>query len=246
MTLAAARAALAPRGVLRAAINLSNFLLVSDQTGATPRGISPSLCGALAQRLEVPLELVPYANPGLLADAATSDEWDVGLIGAEPARAATIAFTKPYAHLEATFLVRDGCPARRCDDVDAEGYSIAVSRRAAYALKLEASLASATLKQTAEPGLPASADLYFEESCDALAGLRPWLLGLLETDERFVGSRVLDGRFHVVEQAVGMPRGRGDAALPFLEAFVAEATGGGLVAKLIREHGVEGKVVVAS
>ena len=52
MTLAAARAALAPRGVLRAAINLSNFLLVSDQTGATPRGISPSLCGALAQRLD--------------------------------------------------------------------------------------------------------------------------------------------------------------------------------------------------
>ena len=46
MTLAAARAALAPRGVLRAAINLSNFLLVSDQTGATPRGISPSLCGS--------------------------------------------------------------------------------------------------------------------------------------------------------------------------------------------------------
>ena len=141
--------------------------------------------------------------------------------------------------------MRDDCPAQRCDDVDAEGYSIAVSRRAAYALKLEASLASATLKQTAEPGLPASADLYFEESCDALAGLRPWLLGLLETDERFVGSRVLEGRFHVVEQAVGMPRGRGDAALPFLEAFVAEVTDG-LVAELIREHGVEGKVVVAS
>ena len=37
----------------------------------------------------------------------------------------------------------------------------------------------------------------------------------------------------------------GDAALPFLEAFVAEARGG-LVDELIREHGVEGKVVVAS
>ena len=143
--------------------------------------------------------------------------------------------------------MRDVSRARRCDDVDAEGYSIAVSRRAAYALKLEASLASATLKQTAEPGLPASADLYFEESCDALAGLRPWLLGLLENDERFAGSRVLEGRFHVVEQAVGTPRrGRGAAALPFLEAFVAEATADGLVAELIREHGVEGKVVVAS
>lgn len=218
-------------------------MLVSDQTGETPRGISPSLCGALAQRLGVPLELVPYANPGLLADAATNDEWDVELIGAEPARAATIDFTRPYAELEASFLVRDDCPAHKCDDVDAAGYSIAVSRRAAYALKLEASLASATLRQTAEPGLAASADLYFEDSCDALAGLRPWLLRLVEDDARFAGSRVLEGRFHTVEQAVGTPRGRGDAALPFLEAFVAESTGGGLVAELIREHGWRGRLL---
>ena len=108
----------------------------------------------------MPLELVTYANPGLLADAATNDEWDVGLIGAEPARAAMIAFTRPYAELEASFLVREDCPARRCDDVDAAGYSIAVSRRAAYALKLEASLASATLRQTAEPGLASCPSLH--------------------------------------------------------------------------------------
>ena len=38
--------------------------------------------------------LLASLKASLLADAATSDEWDVGLIGAEPARAATIAFSR--------------------------------------------------------------------------------------------------------------------------------------------------------
>ena len=37
-----------------------------------------------------------------------SDVWDIGLIGAEPARAEKIAFTAAYAEIEATYLV----PAR--------------------------------------------------------------------------------------------------------------------------------------
>lgn len=97
------RKALAPTGVLRAGINLSNFLLVSSRGPAgEPAGVSPSLCGLLATRLGVPLELVPFENPGLLADAAAIDAWDVGLVGAEPARAETIAFSRPYAAIEAT------------------------------------------------------------------------------------------------------------------------------------------------
>ena len=91
---ASVRAALAPSGVLRAGINMSNFLLVSQRgPQGEPRGVSPGLAQALADTLGVDLELVPYKNPGLLADAALKDEWDVGLIGAEPARAQTISFT---------------------------------------------------------------------------------------------------------------------------------------------------------
>ena len=122
-----------------------------------------------------------------------------------------------------------------------------MSKRAAYALWLEANLRNATLQPTAEPGLAASADLFLAAGrFDALAGLRPWLLGLVETDPRFAGARVLDGRFTTVNQAVGTPRRDGhEEAVPFLESFVADAVASGRVAELIREHGVEGKLRAA-
>ena len=50
-----ARSELAPTGVLRAAINLSNFLLVSGKTAAgEPLGVSPDMARAVAERLGVP------------------------------------------------------------------------------------------------------------------------------------------------------------------------------------------------
>lgn len=85
----------------------------------------------------MPVELVPYKNPGLLADAAVCDEWDVGLIGAEPQRAAVIAFTQPYVEIQATFLVPAGSALTSVGDVDRTGVRVAVSRRAAYCLWLE-------------------------------------------------------------------------------------------------------------
>ena len=79
---------LAPTGTLRAGINLSNFLLVSSRGAqGEPQGVAPDMAQSLAKHLGVPLEIVPYKNPGLLADAATEDEWDIGLIGAEAQRA---------------------------------------------------------------------------------------------------------------------------------------------------------------
>ena len=75
-------AELAPNGVLRARINLSNFLLVTGRAAnSVPQGISPDMAGEIAARLKVPLELIPYESPGKLADAVA--DWDVGPIGAE-------------------------------------------------------------------------------------------------------------------------------------------------------------------
>ena len=174
---AALRAALAPTGILRAGINLSNFLLVSSRgPNGEPVGVAPDMAASLARRIGVPLQLVPYANPGLLGDAATRDEWDVGLIGAEPKRAETIAFTAPYAEIEATFMV---LPDRGLDtvaDVDRPGVRVCVSARAAYDLWLTANLQSASLTRTEEPGLDRSRKLFDSGEFDALAGLRPWLL----------------------------------------------------------------------
>ena len=95
--IAAARAELAPTGVLRAGVNMSNFLLVTgkDEAGG-PVGVSPSMAAEVAKRLGVPLVKVPYSNPGLLADAAGTDAWDIGLIGADPLRSEMTAFTAAY------------------------------------------------------------------------------------------------------------------------------------------------------
>ena len=100
---------LAPTGVLRAGINLSNFLLVTkvNSTG-DPEGVAPDLAGEVAMRLGVSVKYVTFKSPGELADAVDKDIWDIGLIGAEPQRAETIAFTPAYAEIEATYLVPSG------------------------------------------------------------------------------------------------------------------------------------------
>ena len=77
------RAELAPTGVLRAGINLSNFLLVTGRSAAgDPEGVAPYMAGEIANRLGVPIKYVPYNTPGELADAADTGAWDIGLIGA--------------------------------------------------------------------------------------------------------------------------------------------------------------------
>ena len=238
-------ASIAPTGVLRCGINLSNILLVTGRTDSgVPVGVAPSMAAALAEKLELPLQLVPYKNPGLLADAATKDEWDVGLIGAEPQRATTIAFSQPYCEILATFLVASSSPITSLDQVDAQGNRIAVSRRAAYCLWLENNLEHATLHPTVEPGLDLSRELYEKDGLEALAGLRPWLLEQAET--KLKGSRVLDGSFTSVKQALGLPRARADGgASLYLEQFIGEAKASGLVERLMFEHGVQGRLSVA-
>ena len=79
------RAELAPTGILRAAINLYNFLLVTGKTASgDPVSVSPDIALAVAERLGVGVEYITYPSPGELYDAAIEDIWDIGNIGAEP------------------------------------------------------------------------------------------------------------------------------------------------------------------
>ncbi len=226
---------LAPSGVLRAGINLSNFLLVSSRTpDGGPAGVSPDMARAIADHLGLDLRTVTYPNPGALADAAARDEWDIALVGAEPQRAEVIAFTPPYTEIEATYLVPAGSPLRSIAGVDAPGIRIAVTHRTAYDLWLERNIRQAELVRTAT--IDEALTVFRERKLDVLAGLRPRLI----TDAAAVpGSRLLEGRFMAVQQAVGTPRAK-EEALDYLTRFVAAARDNGFVADLIRRHGVQG------
>lgn len=236
----ALRAELAPHGTLRVALNLSNFLLVSSAAdGQDPVGLAPDLGRELAQRVGVPVAFVRYANPGDLAAAAGRDEWDLGLIGADPLRAAEIAFTPAYLEIEAGYLVPAGSSIATLSDVDRPGTRVAVGDKTAYDMYLRRTLKHATLHRAL--GLEPSFELFVRERLDALAGLKPWLL---PAQARLAGSRVLDGRFTTIQQAIGVPRSR-QAAATWLQTFVSDARQG-LVAALIARHQVVGVAVATS
>jgi polar amino acid transport system substrate-binding protein len=233
-------AELAPTGVLRAAINMGNFLLVTGKTpSGDPVGVAPDMAREIAQRLGVPVAYVPYARPGELADAAGTGVWDIGLIGAEPQRAEKIAFSPAYVEIEATYLVPPGSPIQTIAEVDQLGRRVAVTARSAYGLWLENNYKRGELLQfdNAEAALKA----FDSEKLDAYAGLRP---GLIEIQQARPGSRILDGKFTAVQQAVGTVRTNATSAA-FLRDFVEEAKKSGLVARLIERHGVVGRLSVA-
>jgi polar amino acid transport system substrate-binding protein len=231
---------LAPTGVLRVAINMGNFLLVTGKApNGDPTGVSSDMALAIGARLGVPVKFIPYARPGQIADDAEKGMWDIGNIGAEPQRAAVISFTAAYAEIEATYLVPAGSPLRSIGEIDQPGKRVAVTARSAYGLWLENNYKKGELLQfdTAEAALKA----FDGEKLDAYAGLRP---GLIAVQQARPGSRILDRQFTAVQQAVGTPK-KNAAGFAFLKEFVEEAKRSGIVASFIERHGVVGRLSVA-
>lgn len=232
---------LSPTGVLRAAINLGNFLLVTGRSPTgEPVGVAPDMARAVADRLGVPIQYVTYNKPSELADSVTGNAWDIGLIGAEPERAAHVAFTKAYAEIDATYLVPAQSDARLPEDIDSAGMRIAVTERTAYGLWLDRNIKHATLMRSAD--LEGAVQQFVDLKLDALAGLRT---RLLEDAERLPECRVLAGRFTAVQQAIGTPIAN-ERAIDFLAEFVEEAKASGFVADLIAKHGVNGLSVAGT
>jgi len=230
-----ARAELAPTGVLRAGINLSNFLLVTGRTAnGDPVGVAPDMAGAIAESLGVPITLVPFKSPGELADQAGKDIWDIGLIGAEPQRAAVMTFSAAYVEIEATYMVPPGSPITSIDQVDKKGVKVVTSARSAYGLWLENNIKNAELIQIA--GLDGAFNKFKDDKIDVLAGLRP---GLMKDIAKMPGATILPGKFSAVQQAVGCNKPAAEGAR-YIAHFVENAKKSGLVASLIEKHKVKG------
>ena len=207
----AARTDLAPGGTLRVGLNHGNFLLVTPGSSRdAPRGVAPDLARELARRLGVPLAFVTYETAGKMADAAVTGAWDVAFLGAEPQRAGEIAFTAAYLEIPSTYLVPAGSPLRSIAEVDRDGVKIAVAAKAAYDLWLSRNLKHATLVRA--EGIDASYDVFVSQRLDALSGLKP---RLVSDAEKLPGSRILEGQFTAVQQAIGTPRApRGRSEIP--------------------------------
>lgn len=231
-------AALAPSGVLRAAINLGNPILAGRDAAGAPAGVSVDLAQALAQQLGLRLEPVVFDTAAQSVQAVTDGQADVGFFAVDPLRGAGIAFTAPYVLIEGCYLVRDASAIRSNDEVDRPGHRVVVGQGSAYDLFLSRTLQQATLLRA--PSSPAVVDTFLAQQADVAAGVKQQL----QADAaRLGGLRLLDGRFMVIQQAMGLPRDRGAAAAAHLAAFVEAMKAGGFVAAALARHGIQGASV---
>lgn len=232
------RHALAPGGTLRAAINLGNPILAGRDAAGAPAGVSVDLAQALAQQLGLGLDLVVFDTAAQSVQAVTDGKADVGFFAVDPLRGAGIAFTAPYVQIEGCYLVPAASAIRSNDEVDRPGHRVVVGQGSAYDLFLSRSLQHATLLRA--PSSPAVVDTFLAEQAEVAAGVKQQL----QADAaRRGGLRLLDGRFMVIQQAMGLPRCRGDAAAAHLAAFVEAMKAGGFVAAALARHGIQGASV---
>lgn len=232
-------AAFTPTGVLRAAINLGNPILAgTDPATGEPRGVSVDLARAFAQRLGVDIELVAFDAASQSVQAVTDGQADIGFFAVDPVRGAGIAFTAPYVLIEGCYLVREASPIRANDEVDRAGHRVVVGKGSAYDLHLTRELQHAAIVRA--PTSPAVVDTFIGQQAEVAAGVKQQL----EADARRLGGlRLLDGRFMVIRQAMGLAKTRGPAAATFLAAFVEAMKAGGFVRDALVRHGIQGASV---
>ena len=235
---AALRRGFAPQGALRASINLGNPILAKRQPDGQVAGVSVDLARGMAEQLGVPLELVVFDTAAKSVEAVKSGQADIGFFAVDPLRGEGIRFSAPYVLIEGAYLVTQGSPLTDNMQVDRVGTKVMVGKGSAYDLYLTRTFKAATILRA--PTSPAVVDSFLAENADVAAGVKQQL----ESDaKRLPGLRLLPGRFMVIEQAMGVQAGRGDAVEAALRGYVERAKASGFVAQALQRHGIQGATV---
>ena len=226
---------LLPTGKLRAALIASNPVLVTRRADGTFGGVSVVVARALATHLGVPVDLKPYDNPARYNESLATDDWDIGLAARDPSRAEHLAFSVTFMEVDNGYVARPGAVPTNAEEVDRPGVKIAVAQGSAPDNVLRRLIKNAEIVPV--PG-------GFEPAREALATGKVDVYGenlhlAHRIAEALPGARVLPGRFHVVQMAIGV-RNRAASELPTIDAFVNRIRSDGTVQNAIAEAGLRG------
>ena len=225
MSLAAIAGDLAPTGTLRASINLGNQVLAQG-TPASPTGVTVDIARELASRLRLPVELVCFDAARKSFEAMAAGRADICFLAIEPVREAEVAFTAPYVVIEGVFVVPQDSVIAATAEVDRDGVRIGVSDGSAYDLFLSRTLQHASVVR-GEDGI----DVFRDQGLEVAAGIKQPMV-------EFVGShpdsRLIEGRFMEIRQALGTTRTRGPQTVQFLRTVIEELKASGFVADALR------------
>ena len=230
---------IAPSGVLRVGLNMSNFLLVStEDASGLPDGLSPDVGKKIAKELNLSCELIKFPNPGLLADAVNDDKWDIGNIAYEKERGKTIDFSDPYINIDANFIFRSQSNFKSNEEVDTPGIKIAVFERSAYDLWLTDNFKNAELVRASS--IEESHNLFRNNKVDVLAGLKSKLVDEIKTNNDF---KMITNPFTYIKQSIGIKKGNPEI-LEFLNEFILNLIKEGYIEQLLKKHKVQDKLSI--
>jgi polar amino acid transport system substrate-binding protein len=226
---------LAPKGELRAALLVSNPVLVTRRADGQLGGVSVELARAFATKLSVPIRLMPYENPARYNESLGKDEWDIGLAARDPSRGEHLAFSDVFMEVDNGYVARPGLSLSAADEVDRAGIKVAVAQGSAPDGFLTRTLKNAEIIRV--PGGLAPAREALADGRADVYGENVHLASRIAAEQP--GAKVLDGRFNLVQMSIAVPK-HNAATLPIVDEFVRDAKRDGLIAQLIARADLRG------
>lgn len=228
---------LVPTGTLRATYIGSNPVQAFiDPTTKEVRGPGAEIARALAQKLNVKLDIKGAQGvPGVI-NSVKNGEADIGFVAYDPVRAVDVDFSQTYSLAQNTYLVLISSPLRSIADIDKPGLKIGVGERDAGDFFLTRTLKNATLVRNPGGNLDAAVKQLTGNEIAAYAANRQRLTELLA---KVSGLRMLPDNFYGVEQAVIVKKGN-KALLDVVQKLLDEARASGLIAGSIQRAGLAG------
>ena len=227
-------------GQLRVAINYGNSVLAqkNPNTGA-PGGVSVDLAEELGTCLNRGITFITFEAARSVVEAIKTDQCDIAFLAIDPLRGEHISYTEPYVKIHGGYLTKASAPYTTVDDVDHLGIRIAVGKNAAYDLYLSRTLTKAELIRASTTS--GAVELFLSENLELAAGIKTALLAYAENRPEL---KVLEGAFMEIKQAIGVPRSS-NAAIPFLNQFVAEMLTSGFIRDRLEASGQDPNVAVS-
>ena len=232
LTVAAASglaADLAPTGVLRASfLGLNPVQGKVDLATGAITGPVADLVQELARRLNVPYKLLPEPDAAHVVADLQSGSADIAFLANDPARAAIVRFSDPYALMYNAYVVAAESPIQRTAEADRDGYRIAAVRGQTQQLFLSGALKHASVRIF--ENMPPQAEL---ERLLSVHEIDAFGVNRQRAEEAAASSatlRALNDNFLAVEQSIIVVMdAKADAKILELNRFLGEVRASGFV-----------------
>lgn len=230
----------APSGTLRVGINLGNPLLANEDAAGKLSGVTIDIANEIAQRIKLPLQLIPFKTAGATVDGIKSGDIDLVFVAIDPVRGADISYTPAYIQIEGAYMVKASSPLQSNDQVDVASSEIVVGKGSAYDLYLTREIQHASLFRAV------SSQAVVDDFMSGIGNVAAGVKQQLESDaKRYDGLRMLPGRFMVINQAIGIPKARPgfEDITAYLSELIAELKQSGFVSEAMQHHHIQGAKV---